>query len=81
MLDSLPIYHQWNATIKMHVFCSYLALLLYHELEQCLRKAGGHLEWGVIKQDLEALAEVEVMDGPQWYLLWTSLQRVVGKVL
>ena len=81
MLDSRPIYHQWDATIKGHIFCSYLALLLYHELEQRLLRQGGHLEWEVIKQDLESLAEVEVRDGQEWYLLRTALQGVTGKVL
>jgi hypothetical protein len=81
MLDSRPIYHQWDATITGHVFCSYLALLLYHELEQRLLKQTGHLEWNLIKQDLESLAEVEVRDGQQWYLLRTALQGVAGKVL
>ncbi|MFH1015674.1 MAG: transposase, partial [Chloroflexota bacterium] len=39
------------------------------------------LEWDVIRQDLEALAQVEVREGKQWYLLRTALQGVAGKVL
>jgi len=39
------------------------------------------MEWDVIRCDLESLAEVEVREGEQWYLLLTTLQGVTGKVL
>jgi hypothetical protein len=81
MLGSRPIFHQGDATIRGHVFCSFLALLLYHELEERLKKQANHFEWDVIRQDLESLAEVEVREGEQWYLLRTALQGVAGKVL
>ena len=35
----------------------------------------------MIRQDLEALGQVEVREGEQWYLLRTALQGVSGKVL
>lgn len=35
----------------------------------------------MIRQDLESLAEVEVREGEQWFLLRTALQGVTGKVL
>jgi hypothetical protein len=81
MLDSRPIFHQEDETIRGHIFCSFLALLLHHELEQRLKKQENHLEWAVIRQDLGSLAEVEVREGEQWYLLRTALQGVAGKVL
>lgn len=81
MLESRPIFHQWDATIRGHVFCSFLALLLNHELQQRLEERENKLEWDVIRRDLESLAEVEVRDGEQWYLLRSSLQGVTGKVL
>jgi transposase len=81
ILDSRPIFHKWDATIRGHVFCSFLALLLYHELRQRLNKQGEQLEWQAICQDLESLSEVEVKEGDQWYLLRTVLQGVAGKVL
>lgn len=37
MLGSRPIFHQWDATIKGHVFCSFLALLLHYELQKRLK--------------------------------------------
>lgn len=81
MLASRPIYHQRDATIRGHVFCSFLALLLHHELRQRLEAQNSRLEWDIIRRDLESLAEVEVRDGKQWYLLRTTLQGVAGKVL
>jgi transposase len=81
MLDSRPIFHQGDGAIRGHVFCSFLALLLHHELEQRLKKQANHFEWDVIRQDLESLAEVEVREGEQWFLLRTALQGVTGKVL
>jgi transposase len=33
ILETRPIYHRWNETICGHVFCSFLALLLKHDLE------------------------------------------------
>jgi transposase len=81
MLDSRPIFHQGDQSIRGHVFCSFLALLLNHELEKRIEKQGDHLEWNAICQDLESLSEVEVREGDQWYLLRTALQGVAGKVL
>ncbi len=81
MLESRPIFHQWDATIRGHVFCSFLALLLYHELQQRLSARDSNLEWDVIRRDLESLAEVQVRDGEQWYLLRSALQGVTGKLL
>lgn len=81
MLASRPIYHQRDATIRGHVFCSFLALLLHHELRQRLEAQNSRFEWDIIRRDLESLAEVEVRDGKQWYLLRTTLQGVAGKVL
>lgn len=81
LLETRPIFHQWDATIKGHVFCSFLALVLVDELQRRLAARGWKYEWDIIRQDLEALSQVEVRDGQQWYLLRTALQGVAGKVL
>jgi hypothetical protein len=81
VLESRPIYHQWDATIKGHVFCSFLALVLMHELKRRMALRGYHEEWDVVRRDLESLCEVEVSDGGDRYLLRTALQGVTGKVL
>jgi len=63
------------------VFCSFLALVLVDELYRSLGARGRQFEWADIQRDLEALAEVEVRDGAQWYCLRTPLQGVAGKAL
>lgn len=81
LLDTRPIFHQWDDTIRGHVFCSFLALVLIDELKRRLATQGLKLEWDTIRQDLEALDQAEVRQGDQWYLLRGPLQGVAGKVL
>ncbi|MCJ7627809.1 MAG: IS1634 family transposase, partial [Longimicrobiales bacterium] len=69
MLDTRPIFHQWDATIKGHVFCSFLALILHDELKRHLARRGWDLEWNDVRRDLEALHEVAVRQGDETYLL------------
>ena len=81
MLHTRPVFHQWDATIKGHVFCSFLALVLFDELKRRLKKRGYDLEWNDIRRDLQLLAEVEISGGEDTYLLRTPLKGVSGKVL
>jgi len=76
-LSTRPIYHQSDSYILGHVFVSFLALLLMHELK---RRTAGEFEWDQMVRDLEALYEVEVdQDGKLWYLR-SPLQGVAGQV-
>ena len=76
-LRTRPIYHQSDSYILGHVFCSFLALLLMHELK---RRTDNRFEWDQMVRDLEALYEVEVeQDGKLWYLR-SPLQGVAGQV-
>ena len=81
LLHTRPIFHQWDATIQGHVFSSFLALVLVDEMKRRLAARSWDLEWNDIRHDLEALAEVEVQQGEERYLLRTPLQGVAGKVL
>ncbi len=81
LLETRPIFHQWDATIQGHVFCSFLAMVMVDELKRRLASQGLKLEWDVIRQDLEALDQAEVREGDQRYLLRSPLQGVAGKVL
>ena len=60
LLLTRPIFHQRDHTIRGHVFCSFLALVLRKELDRCLEQAGQRLEWAEIKQDLKALQTVTI---------------------
>jgi transposase len=76
-LRTRPIYHQSDSYILGHVFVSFLALLLMHELKT---RTGGAFEWDQMKRDLEALYEVEVeQDGKTW-LLRNPLEGIAGQV-
>jgi hypothetical protein len=61
VLDTRPVFHQRDETIRGHVFCSFLALALRKELYRRLEAAGhGGLGWSEIKRDLEALQEITI---------------------
>ncbi len=76
-LSTRPIYHKYDATIAGHVFCSFLALLIMHELK---RRIDFPCEWRQLKQDLEAVYEIEVADDGKTWLLRSPLEGVAGKV-
>ena len=60
ILETRPIYHKRDETIRGHVFCSFLALCLRRALEQRLRKKGETWEWAEIVRGLDNLQEVGV---------------------
>jgi hypothetical protein len=69
LLETRPIYHQRDETIRGHVFCSFLALLLRYELQARLRTQGHECEWADVLQELDGLEYVEVaQDGKRFRL-------------
>ena len=78
VLETRPVYHKYDSTIKGHVFCSFLALVVMKEL---IRRLDVKAEWDEIRQDIDAFYEVEVMHEGKKYLLRSPLQGVCGKVL
>jgi transposase len=80
-LETRPIYHKCDDTIRGHVFCSFLALVLMKELQSRLEDRHRYPEWDQIKRDVRALQEVEVKsEGSRWYLR-TELRGVCHQVL
>ena len=61
ILETRPIYHKCDETIRGHVFCSFLALLLRRALEQRLEDKGQSWEWAEILRGLDNLQEVEAL--------------------
>jgi transposase len=55
LLETRPIYHKCDETIRGHVFCSFLALILRKELQDRLESKGWSLEWTDVIGDLERL--------------------------
>ncbi len=80
-LDTRPVFHQRDETIRGHVFCSFLSLALRKELYRRL-EAAGHtgLEWSDIKQDLEALQEVTIEDNGKKLSIRTQCLGSCGKI-
>jgi len=60
LLDTRPIYHKCDETIRGHVFCSFLALLLRKELEDRFVRKEWKLEWADVIRDLGNIVEMEV---------------------
>jgi len=79
-LDTRPIFHQRDETIRGHVFCSFLALVLRKELDSRLERAGHCLEWADIKQDLEALQEVTITEQSKTLAVRTECIGTCGKI-
>ena len=80
LLETRPIYHKRDETIRGHVFCSFLALVLRYELQSQLRTRGQELEWSDVLADLEAVQHTEVSHGEKRFLLRTELQGAAGHI-
>jgi len=80
VLETRPVFHQTNETIRGHVFCSFLALVLRKELDIRLEKAGHSFEWADIKQDLEALQEVTIEEHNKTLAIRTECIGACGKI-
>jgi hypothetical protein len=80
MLETRPIFHQRDDTIRWHVFCSFLALVLRKELERHFEKAGHNFEWSHIKQDLQALQETHIEENGNQLAIRSKAEGVCGKV-
>jgi len=59
ILETRPIYHKRDETIRGHVFCSFLALLLKQELEGRMKRSDLQWEWNEVIRGLDALQQVE----------------------
>jgi len=69
LMRTRPIYHQSDAAIRGHVFCSFLALVLQKELQDRCTAAGFTPEWPDILRDLDRLQEATLAkDGKSWRL-------------
>jgi|SRR3990170_4599272 len=79
-LATRPIFHKRDDTIRGHVFCSFLALVLRDELERRLAQRGYKLEWADILQDLKHLQQVELTVNAKGYRLRTDTEGCVAKV-
>jgi transposase len=60
LLVTRPIFHKHDETIRGHVFCSFLALVLKKSLEERIAAFGRSGSWPEIIADLDSLTETEI---------------------
>jgi transposase len=80
LLDTRPIYHHCDDTIRGHVFCSFLALVLRYELQSRLKLKGRKFEWADVLRDLDRVQQVEVEHQGKRFLLRSQLTGTAGRV-
>jgi transposase len=80
LLDTRPIYHKCDETIRGHVFCSFLALVLRQELQTRLKERGHNVEWADVMRDLERVQYADVEHAGKRFRLRTELSGSAGRV-
>jgi transposase len=80
VLETRPIYHQRDETIRGHVFCSFLALVLRQELERRLEAQGATVEWADIIRDLDHLQATTITVDEKAYVIRSQIKGTLGKV-
>jgi transposase len=80
LLDTRPIFHKCDETIRGHVFCSFLALVLRKELEDRLASKEWKLEWADVIRDLDNLLEMEVSITGKGYVFRSEAKGTTSKV-
>jgi transposase len=82
ILQTRPIYHKCDETIRGHVFCSFLALIVRKELQDRLEAKGyADIEWAQALQDLDRLHETKVTISGKRFILREKCPGVSGKVI
>ena len=80
LLQTRPIFHKRDETIRGHVFSSFLALVVRKELDRLLQKAGYKFEWEDIKRDLRNLQETCIKEDRKVLFVRSQSQGCCGKV-
>jgi transposase len=80
LMATRPIYHHCDDTIRGHVFCSFLALLLRHELQSRLQEQEHNFEWADVIRDLERVQYVHVEHEGKEFQLRSELTGTAGRV-
>jgi hypothetical protein len=76
-----PCPASYPETIRGHVFCSFLALLLRAELEDRLARRGdAEIEWADLIRDLDRLEEVEIEKDGKRFVLRSQTTGTAGKL-
>jgi hypothetical protein len=76
-----PIFHKLDETIRGHVSCSFLALVLKKELEDRIANLGQAGSWPDVLADLDSLTETEVEQDGKRFLLRTPPRAAASLAL
>jgi transposase len=82
-----PIFHKLDATIRGHVFCSFLALVLKAELEDRIAgpersaKSTHRGSWSEILADLDSLTETEIEQDGKRFLVRSAPRPAASRAL
>jgi transposase len=71
ILETRPIFHKCDDTIRGHVFCSFLALVLIKEFHDRLESRGWSAEWQHVRDDLNELQELTLPLGEKTFAIRT----------
>jgi len=80
LLKTRPVFHKRDETIRGHVFCTFLGLVLLKELDRSLRAAGLDLEHHEVMRDLKALQRMRIDDEGKVFWLRSQVQGCCAKV-
>jgi transposase len=80
LLKTRPVFHKRDETIRGHVFCTFLGLVLLKELDRSLRAAGLDLEHNQVMRDLKALQRMCIDDEGKVFWLRSQVQGCCAKV-
>ena len=78
--DTRPIFHQSDAAIRGHVFCSFLALVLAKELTRLCEAKGLKPEWQPLLNDLDRLQQATIEKDGKAITTRTHVTGQVGNV-
>ena len=81
VLETRPIYHKCDETIRGHVFCSFLALMLLKELLGRIERRGWQVEWERLRDDLDSLEEITIHTAGRSFVVRTPAEGVAGKAI
>jgi IS4 transposase len=81
ILETRPIYHKTTQSIRGHVFCSFLALILLKELQDRMHKRGWKSEWAQVCEELNDLEEFTVGTPGKKFVIRSRVGTEAGKAI
>jgi len=81
ILANRPIFHHGDETIRGHVFCSFLALILMKELQTRMCERGCVAEWSRLRDDLDNLEEITVRATGKAFVIRSETCGDAGKAI